>query len=90
MMYSNLSGDAMLGEYTVFAECYDVYRLDLGSVPWKLTAYLNGEVLWAEEDVLGPTGPGGDAVCTESFTATVSEYIPNDNCSNNHGYGTQC
>lgn len=90
VMYCNLSGDAMLGEHTMLAESYAAYRLDFGSVPWKLTAYLNGEVLWAEEGVLDLTGHGGDVVRTESFTATVSEYIPSDNCLNNRRYGTQC
>lgn len=48
VVFSGLSGDAMLGEYRVFA------RRDYAPSAngWTLTAYVAGEVVWVEEGLL--------------------------------------
>ena len=48
VLFSGLSGDAMLGEYRIFARS----GYSLTTIEWTLTATINGVVLWVEEGVL--------------------------------------
>ena len=61
VLFSGLSGDAMLGEYRMFA------RSNYGpeSTEWKLTVTIDGVVLWAEEGVLVHEGLDDDG---DSYT----------------------
>ena len=48
VLFSGLSGDAMLGEYRIFGRSYD----SDSPVAWTLTATVNGVVEWVEEGEL--------------------------------------
>ena len=84
VLFSGLSGDAMLGEYRIFARS----GYSLTTIEWTLTATINGVVLWVEEGVLvydsddsfTDDGTGSRRLFTtdddSSYTFYSSTYLP--------------
>lgn len=69
VLFSGLEGDAMLGEYRIFARSgYTEFPND-----WTITATVAGEVVWVEQGVLEFMYSSDS-----SYTATDSQYTDSD------------
>lgn len=92
LLYSGLDSDVdtVTGQYQAYIT---VYVIRNGSIPWKMTATLNGEVAWVEEGEFTKDDDGrrlssssGSSTTTSEpisdvFTVMLDEYIDNG-CAN--------
>lgn len=77
VLFSGLSGDAMLGEYRIFAR----REYAQSAVAWKLTATIGGAVVWIEEGAF-------DGRVTTSQTYDDDDYEYNTYDDFNYEYNT--
>ena len=75
VLFSGLSGDAMLGEYRIFARS----GYSLTTIEWTLTATINGVVLWVEEGVL--VYDSDDSFSTDDGTGSRRLFTTDDDSS---------
>lgn len=64
--------DTVIGQYQAYIKVY-VIRND--SIPWKMTATLNGEVAWVEEGEFMEDDDGRRLSTSSGFSATTSELV---------------